>query len=492
MKRSKLLLDGYLILKIMEKYYKDIKIVCLDRKYSVKITPKSFLVDFSDDYKINGLWVISDSSCSYIDLFERNKKLKYIEEYYLEAAKEDEFKNDEDVKRKVEKIENQYSEVVFKDSKIYININKLLIIEIDNKNIEEFIKFVDNIDCVNNEKEKHNYILNTAKYLKDNNLKRYDYWFKTAHDFINLNVVIDDISIDYEFLKDEAKKYKDEDILKKADPKRVLLGMYKRLPEVVLPKSENDNYDFRRGGKLSEDVKYLFSNIYTNNEITTEIINTDAGFYIKIKNTNIIDQLYKDAITFTSIDEDIELEFSIEKNNFEKILEKDSYYDNYLINREIKSEGNRNFRMKSKNELLDKEYEKNLLKWGYDLNERGYKSDDDSSQILFEEIYKHNEKFIGKLKNLDVYIHNISPESLLTMLKIKKYFIIEDFAIEKDTNFVDYSIVKPNEEKYKIKIPDWYYEEKAEERRLEAQMEADFWDELDEVGRANLINMLED
>ena len=27
MKRSKLLLDGYLILKIMEKYYKDIKIV---------------------------------------------------------------------------------------------------------------------------------------------------------------------------------------------------------------------------------------------------------------------------------------------------------------------------------------------------------------------------------------------------------------------------------------------------------------------------------
>ncbi|MDQ9775578.1 hypothetical protein RF263_12395, partial [Acinetobacter baumannii] len=73
---------------------------------------------------------------------------------------------------------------------------------------------------------------------------------------------------------------------------------------------ENDNYDFRRGGKLSEDVKYLFSNIYTNNEITTEIINTDAGFYIKIKNTNIIDQLYKDAITFTSTDEDIELEFS--------------------------------------------------------------------------------------------------------------------------------------------------------------------------------------
>ena len=53
-------------------------------------------------------------------------------------------------------------------------------------------------------------------------------------------------------------------------------------------------------------------------------------------------------------------------------------------------------------------------------------------------------------------------------------------------------MVKPNEEKYKIKIPDWYYEEKAEERRLEAQMEADFWDELDEVGRANLINMLED
>lgn len=491
MKKSRIVLNGYLLLKIMENYYKNMKVICRNKKYTIKISPKSFLADFSNDYKINGIWIINDNSCSYIDLFSR--------ECMEESAYEDEFnkiKNDN-------KNKDIYSEVVFKDYRIYININKLLTIEIENKSIEDFINFVDSIDCENNTKDMHSCILKTSNFLKKNMLKHSDYWFETVRDVAKVELEIENESLDEKIIEDYRNKkildkgeYKEiiEDTeekiiyknkLNELKPNSILKNTYNNLPLVLLRYKKDYTYRERKYGK---DVKYLFSNIYTNNNVVTEIINDKVGFYSYIKNTNIIDQLYEDAIVLTTVDEDLELEFSTEKRDFEDRFVKHAYYDSKLANRDVEDEKDRRYRNITRNEIL--EIEEDTLSWGYG-EKRYYNSDDEEEQVLFSNIYKEGDMFLAKIKDLNVYIHNVDPKMFITILHSNGYLLVDLCKPEKDTNFVDYSIIKPLESKYKVEVPRWHHEEEAEERRIAAEIEADFWRNLDDYERENLINMME-
>ena len=453
MKKNRIVLNGYLLLKIMENYCNDMKIICENKGYNIKITPNSFLVDFSNEFEINGIWVISDNSCSYIDLFDRDENISYVEEEY--------------VKENGRRLNEKYCEVEFKESKIYIKINSLLKIEIDNKNTIEFIDFVNEIDFYSNDKDKHSYMLKTAKLFKQKNINRSGYWFENVYNLANSEVGVGDLKLDREEIElneyivenaknnifnihaygenMEAYEYHKKS-LSKLNPSNIIFTSYKKLPTVVL---ENKTYE-EEEKNYSRDVKYVLSNLYTNEDVFTEVVNIDAGFYSYIKKTNIIDQFYLDAITFTTVDEDVELEFTILRREFGNVAREDTYYNMSLENRDVnKYRGNDKYLYSGKND--------ELKTWRYD-DLREY-NDDGEEQVLFGIIFENNGKFIAKIKDIGIYLHNITPKMFLTILHLEEYSLVQDFEVEKDTNFLDYSIVSAVDKKYSEETDIYFYED---------------------------------